>query len=63
MSGNTSRKYKQYKRMLENRKLFGNISARNEYGYSDLLPMSAARGEIVIKRQKKSKSTGKAGAF
>ncbi len=63
MSRNTSRKYKRYKRMKENEKLFGDILAKNEYGYTDLVPMSASKGEIVIKKQKYSGSTGNVGAF
>lgn len=50
MSGNTSRKYKQYKLMLKERKRYGNVPGKNEYGYTDLVPMSAASGKIIIKR-------------
>lgn len=61
MSGNASRKYKQYKLMLENRNLFGDISQRNEYGNMDLVPMYASKGKVMIK--KNNRSTGKAGVF
>lgn len=47
MSGNASRKYKQYKLMQERRKLFGDIKARDEYGGLDLVALSAAQGRII----------------
>ena len=63
MSGNASRKYKQYKKMIENRKLFGNMAGKNEYGYTDLVPMSTARGEIIIKKREQCISTGDGRCF
>ena len=50
MSGNASRKYKQYKMMQERRKLFGDLSARDEFGNTDLVAYSAAKGRIYISR-------------
>lgn len=43
MSGNNSRKYKQYLLMQEKRKQFGSISMRDEYGILDPVASLAAR--------------------
>jgi hypothetical protein len=48
ISGNTSRKYKQYKMMQDRREYFGDISPKDEYGRPDLIPYSASRGTIFI---------------
>lgn len=47
MSGNASRKYKQYMLMQERKKLFGDISARDENGILDLVAFSASHGTII----------------
>lgn len=61
MSGNASRKYKQYmkgreqeweKEARERRKFFGNISPKGDNGIVDLVAYSAARGEIVVRTTK-----------
>jgi len=38
--------------MLERRKLFGDISARDEYGRTDLVAYSAAQGRTVTSSAK-----------
>ena len=50
MSGNASRKYKQYMLIQERIRLFGNISARDENGRLDLVALSAAQGRIITSR-------------
>jgi hypothetical protein len=50
MSGNASRKYKRYILMQERKKLFGNISSKDECGITDYVAFSAANGEITIKK-------------
>lgn len=50
MSGNASRKYKQYMMMQERIRLFGNISAKDENGRLDLIALSAAQGRIITSR-------------
>lgn len=47
MSGNASRKYKQYMLMQERKKLFGDISARDENGKLDLVTFSVSHGSII----------------
>ena len=47
ISGNNSRKHKQFRIMLERRKLFGDISAKDENGRSDLIAFSASQGRII----------------
>ena len=47
LSGNASRKHKQYRLMQERRELFGNLSAKDECGKVDLTAFSAARGNII----------------
>lgn len=42
MSGNASRKYKQYKLMQERRRLFGDVSAKDELGRLDLTSFGAS---------------------
>lgn len=54
MSGNTSRKYKQYKIMQEKRKLFGDICARDERGILDLVAFGASQGRVIINSPKLS---------
>lgn len=48
MSGNASRKYKQYMLMQERRKYFGDISPRNEAGRLDLVAFGASQGRVAI---------------
>lgn len=50
MSGNASRKYKQYILMQKRIRLFGNISARDKTGRLDLVALSAAQGRIITSR-------------
>lgn len=47
MSGNASRKHKRYMLMKERKRLFGDISARNETGIVDLVAYAAAKGTII----------------
>ena len=47
LSGNASRKHKQFRLMQERRELFGNLSAKDECGKVDLTAFSAARGNII----------------
>jgi len=54
MSGNASRKYKQYMLMQERRKLFGDIEARTEEGILDLVAYGAAKGRVITSRSKYS---------
>lgn len=48
MSGNASRKHKEYMLMKERRKYFGDISPRNEEGRLDLVAFGASRGRVAI---------------
>lgn len=48
MSGNNSRKHKRYMEMIQRRKDYGDIEKTNEYGFSDLVAYSAARGDMAI---------------
>ena len=52
MSGNTSRKHKQYQLMKEHRKLIGDISAKDEYGRLDLVALGASQGRIITSSPK-----------
>ena len=58
MSGNNSRKYKQFLLMQEKRKQFGSISMRDEYGILDPVACYAARkgpmksGKCITKEQR-----------
>lgn len=54
MSGNSSRKYKQYIAMQEKRKLFGSISARDEYGIHD--PVASLAGRTDTLKQSRAKT-------
>ena len=47
MSGNASRKYKQYKLMQERRRYFGNVAPRGETGRLDLVAYAAAQGRVI----------------
>lgn len=47
MSGNASRKYKQYKLMQERRRYFGNVAPRCETGRLDLVAYAAAQGRVI----------------
>lgn len=48
MSGNVSRKYKQYRLMQERRDLFGDVSAKDEFGRVDLVAFGASCGRVII---------------
>ncbi len=52
MSGNASRKHKQHMLMQKSRKLFGNISARDESGKLDLVLFGASQGRVIISKSK-----------
>lgn len=54
MSGNTSRRYKQYKLMQERRQLFGDVSARDELGRLDLIAFGASQGKVITSSPKLS---------
>ncbi|EYE89084.1 hypothetical protein Q428_04665 [Fervidicella metallireducens AeB] len=54
MSGNTSRKYKQYKIMQERRKIFGDICVRDVFGRLDLVAFGASQGRVIINSHKLS---------
>ena len=47
VSGNASRKHKQYKLRQERRKFFGDIGPRDETGKVDLVAYAAAQGRII----------------
>ena len=47
MSGNASRKYKQYTLMQEHRRYFGNVAPRGETGRLDLVAYAAAQGRVI----------------
>lgn len=47
MSGNASRKYKQYMLMQERRKYFGDISPRDATGRLDLVAFGASQGRVL----------------
>ena len=47
MSGNASRKYKQYKLMQERRRYFGNVAPRGETGRLDLVAYAVAQGRVI----------------
>lgn len=48
MSGNVSRKYKQYRLMQERRDLFGDVSAKDDFGRVDLVAFGASQGRVII---------------
>lgn len=48
MSGNNSRKHKRYMELLQRREDYGNIDETNDYGFSDLVAYSAAKGEMAV---------------
>lgn len=50
MSGNASRKHKEYMLMQKRKKLFGNISARDEFGKLDLVLFGASQGRIITSK-------------
>ena len=52
MSGNASRKHKQYKLRQERSRYFGSIAPRDETGTVDLVAYAAARGRIIISGSK-----------
>ncbi|WP_139905478.1 hypothetical protein [Clostridium thermarum] len=54
MSGNTSRKYKQYRLMQERRQLFGDVKALDEFGRVDLVAFSASQGRVITSSPKLS---------
>jgi hypothetical protein len=54
MSGNASRKHKQYRLMQERRELFGDVTAKDEFGRVDLVAFSASQGRIVTSSPKLS---------
>lgn len=47
MSGNASRKYKQFKERQERKRLFGKFGARDENGKLDLVALGASQGRII----------------
>jgi hypothetical protein len=67
MSGNSSRKYKNYQEMLEHREYFGDLKAHDDYGILQLTALGASyrttiinnsRGDlakVTVKRKKKDK--------
>ncbi|ADL50608.1 hypothetical protein [Clostridium cellulovorans] len=56
MSGNASRKYKEYRLMQERRQLFGDVSAKNEFGRVDLVAFGASQGSVITSSTKLSLS-------
>ncbi len=54
MSGNTSRKYKQYRLMQERRQLFGDVSVKDEFGRVDLVAFGASQGRVITSSPKLS---------
>lgn len=54
MSGNASRRYKQYKLMRERKKLFGSISPKDEFGNLDIITFAASQGKIITSSSKLS---------
>ncbi|AVP62902.1 hypothetical protein C3B64_00975 [Clostridium botulinum] len=54
MSGNESRRYKQYKLIQERQRLFGSISPRDEFGSLDLITFAASQGKIITSSSKLS---------
>ena len=47
MSGNASKKYKQYKLMQERKRYFGEVAPRGETGNLDLVAYAAAQGRVI----------------
>ena len=54
MSGNASRKYKQYRLMQERRQLFGDVKAKDDFGRVDLVAFSASQGTVITSSHKLS---------
>ncbi|MBP2033471.1 hypothetical protein J2Z42_002174 [Clostridium algifaecis] len=54
MSGNVSRKYKQYRLMQERRDLFGDVSAKDDFGRVDLVAFGASKGRVITSSSKLS---------
>lgn len=61
MSGNNSRKYKQYLELQERRRRFGDIAMKDEYGITDLVAFGASRGMTVIQSQRLTRGKSKKG--
>lgn len=47
MSGNASRKHKQFMERQERKRLFGKFGARDDYGRLDLVALGASQGRII----------------
>ncbi|SHE89506.1 hypothetical protein [Caloramator proteoclasticus] len=54
MSGNASRKYKQYRLMQERKQLFGDVKVLNEFGKVDFVAFSASQGRVITSSPKLS---------
>ena len=50
MSGNASRKHKEYMLMQKHKKLFGTITPRDEFDKLDLVLYGASQGRVVISK-------------
>jgi len=52
MSGNASRKLKQYRGKQERKLLFGDIGARDKSGILDLVAFGASQGRVITSSSK-----------